>query len=599
MKKAPQIFFSVLSAVALVLASATGAAGFGEVDTSTKPADPSFGFTIQDDTFTGYGGYSSISGPARGGFTTNLECSSVDDSKCSTADNLRVSAILPPCGTNSLTTDICIKSLRTADSSGVMQNATLQFEANTNKFAKNEKYSLPAGGGTSVWRGASSKGGTLDYAVAIDLEINWSRTAQGTLGNSWVVGYSAQVIPVKIKTGNYFPVYWVTDDHGMMAASPQLPAGVTTYDNWSDCILVDLGRCAVRDTFHADQRIELSIQMDNAVTGWIFGRMKDTQVSATPLAKNTTLLTIAGSSINVPNGLSWVPLSAIKDSPGLQEMDWDQQLSNNKYVGPGNSVIGYPSNHPNLFRFSPFGVPAENGGGTHVPNPALQGSGMFQAVEPWLKTVMDVPTWRFQGMDPASFWGMDASSANKIWSCTVNDKTKLHGVMTTNAMAYSWAPPALVDGSLTYKVAGAHTDVDGTVFKGSYDLSMNIDSAKCIYGFTDAPIQATVSVVKADGATTEIASEIVSVKDNWLNLSAKGFTFSAPQIRIKLTQEAIKPSPNATPSPSTTQSGTTSTTKPITATQAAKKTTIKCVKGKSAKSVTAVSPKCPSGYKKK
>jgi hypothetical protein len=34
-------------------------------------------------------------------------------------------------------------------------------------------------------------------------------------------------------------------------------------------------------------------------------------------------------------------------------------------------------------------------------------------------------------------------------------------------------------------------------------------------------------------------------------------------------------------------------------TAAAKKTTIICVKGKTTKKVTAVKPKCPSGYKKK
>jgi hypothetical protein len=32
---------------------------------------------------------------------------------------------------------------------------------------------------------------------------------------------------------------------------------------------------------------------------------------------------------------------------------------------------------------------------------------------------------------------------------------------------------------------------------------------------------------------------------------------------------------------------------------AAKKTTITCVKGKATKKVTAVNPKCPTGYKKK
>ena len=572
---------------ALLLASVSVANGFGEVDMSTKPAVPSFGFTVEDDSFTGYGMFSSISGASAGTFTTNLECSSVTDAKCAGADNLRVTAVVPPCTAQSDITDVCIKSIKTADANGALQPATFQYEANTNKFVKNTQFDLPAGGGASVWKGASSKGGTLDYAVTIDLQINWYRNSTP---QKWVVGYSAQVIPVKIKTGNYYPIYWKKSDQGM-SAEPQLPAGVTAYDPWFDCVIVDLGRCAVRDTFHADQKIELTLQMDNAVTGWMFGRMKDTKVSAVQLAKNTTLLTVEGSSINVPRGLAWVPLSAIKDSLGLQEMDWSSELSNNKYVGPGNSVVGKPSNHPDLFEFSTFGVPPELGGGVHTPNPKLKGTGMFQAVEPWLKTASTTPTWRFQGMDPSSFWGMDQSAANKVWTCTVNDKTKLHGLMTTNAMAYSWSPPALKDGFLSYKVAGAHLDSDGSVYKGTYNLSMNADSAKCIYGFTDAPIQATVSITKSDGETTNIATELLSIKNGWMNLSASNFTFSDPTIRIKLTQEkaAAKPIPAATAKPSTAD--------PVKVSP--KKITITCVKGSVKKAITGTKPICPAGYKKK
>jgi peptide deformylase len=140
-------------------------------------------------------------------------------------------------------------------------------------------------------------------------------------------------------------------------------------------------------------------------------------------------------------------------------------------------------------------------------------------------------------MDPSSFWGMDQSQGNKVFECTVKDTSKLHGVMTTNAMAYSWSPPSFKDGVLSYKVAGAHLDADGSVFKGTYDLAMNQESAKCIYGFSDAPIKASVSVVSSDGGVQEIATEMLTVKNGWLQLSAKNFTFSAPTIRIKLSQE--------------------------------------------------------------
>jgi hypothetical protein len=71
-------------------------------------------------------------------------------------------------------------------------------------------------------------------------------------------------------------------------------------------------------------------------------------------------------------------------------------------------------------------------------------------------------------------------------------------------------------------------------------------------------------------------------------MSAKGFTYSAPTIKVKLSQDVPAPAPSATPTPS-----------PIAKPAAAKKNSITCVKGKTSKKVTAVNPKCPTGYKKK
>ena len=192
-------------------------------------------------------------------------------------------------------------------------------------------------------------------------------------------------------------------------------------------------------------------------------------------------------------------------------------------------------------------------------------------------------------MDPSSFWGMDQSVGNRVWECTVKDQTKLHGMMTTNAMAYSWSPPAFKEGIMSYKVAGAHLDADGSVYKGTYDLAMNADSARCIYGFSNAPIKASVSVLSSGGGEQEISTETLSIKDGWMNLSAKNFTFSSPTIRIKLTQEQAP----------VTATNNSSSTPNAAAKPAAARITITCIKGKSIKKVSGVNPKCPSGFKKR
>jgi hypothetical protein len=133
------------------------------------------------------------------------------------------------------------------------------------------------------------------------------------------------------------------------------------------------------------------------------------------------------------------------------------------------------------------------------------------------------------------------------------------------------ATPEFKNGLLTYKVAGLHYAPDGkTLNEGSYDLVMRSDVARCLYGFSKAPISATVSVV-GEGGENKVATTVVSEKNGWLKLAAYGFTFSSPTISVKLSQASAP----------------------------AKKTTITCAKGKLTKKVTAVGPKCPAGYKKK
>jgi hypothetical protein len=73
-------------------------------------------------------------------------------------------------------------------------------------------------------------------------------------------------------------------------------------------------------------------------------------------------------------------------------------------------------------------------------------------------------------------------------------------------------------------------------------------------------------------------------------VSAAGFHFSAPVIKMKVTQDAnapVAPKEAQSPAPAKEQAA------------AAKKSTITCTKGKVSKKVTATKPKCPTGYKKK
>jgi hypothetical protein len=98
---------------------------------------------------------------------------------------------------------------------------------------------------------------------------------------------------------------------------------------------------------------------------------------------------------------------------------------------------------------------------------------------------------------------------------------------------------------------------------------MSSKVARCIYGFSNAPVKATISVTSADGSP-QIATTVVNESDGWIHMRAANFEFSTPVVKVKLTQQGA--------------------TKSI-----SKQTT--CIKGKLSKVITTAN--CPAGYKKK
>jgi hypothetical protein len=239
----------------------------------------------------------------------------------------------------------------------------------------------------------------------------------------------------------------------------------------------------------------------------------------------------------------------------------------------------------------------------------------FQEYLWWLdvaknKSIGDKTMWVARTLNE---WEVERSGTKRC----LGDKKNLTGIVTTNANMYISAPPTFNEATKTldYKVASPHTDPNAKLNVGSYNLVLSSEAARCLYNFSKAPVSATVSIVSADG-NSQVATTSVTEKNGWLYLSANGFTYSAPLVRIKLTQEpenaVSSPSPNPSSSPIATASpspipsssaspspATTSTNSLKVATTATKKITITCIKGKTVKQVTALKPVCPKGYNKK
>ena len=122
---------------------------------------------------------------------------------------------------------------------------------------------------------------------------------------------------------------------------------------------------------------------------------------------------------------------------------------------------------------------------------------------------------------------------------------------------------------------------------------MRADLIKCYYGLSSLPTSASVSITYGTGSEPKISTVDLKVTRDWVYLNASNFTFSSPTLKVKLTAppapvpvvipSPVAPSPVVTPAPVVTKPALKSIT---------------CMKGKTKKIVKAVTPKCPTGYKK-
>jgi hypothetical protein len=512
--------------------------------------------------------------------TSVISCKGIKESGCENASSLMLNFIVPPCTESSKPTDMCIKELSFANSAGKMEKAKLLYEVATPKILANQSAKTPAGGGISVWQGpaGNNSGGTDTYGVQIGIRYNIDYNPQTFQpGVAYVFGFEAEVIPVSFKSGSQY----------------KLPGGFQASD--TECAWNEDGKCAVRQEFGSALPISLSFQMDSRITGWLSGRMKDTGIDFSQLTPSTNLLTVTGTPIDVPMGYADLTEADLAKNPAAKDtftQPGSQCVAGNTPWACGLASIWRPQSDRLNWQWGPYfqerfrvlsATPTEFA----AFEAKYLNTGYAKIFQQYLKTFpVRNSQWKILGLDRSGF-------REGNWPACITDSTKFNGIVTTNAMLNDVSPARFEDGSLIYDVAGAHEAYDGSVFKGTYDLVMSSSVARCLYNFTSAPIKATISIIASDGTVQSVATEAVSERNGWLSLSAKNFTFSAPTIKIKLSQESTPtPTPTATPTP--VQTAAPSATPAV-----VKKLTITCVKGKTVKKVTAVKPTCPAGYKKK
>jgi hypothetical protein len=516
-------------------------------------------------------------------------CTSSNDAVCRPGKYVKFNSILKACTTTSETN--CIAEVNAIDVSGKSSPATFSqytVKNHLNAYPADSKLGIPAGDVPSIWSIPSAPHASgNDYAVIAGVNGDVGRD-----GSESFIGTYMQIsfLPVVLrdygkgrssiaegwsqaKPGIYYD-YCTTFQQTGQAKGPDC-----NHVNGPECVLPtnDQGMCYAEEAFGTVQKFNLQIRLAKEPTGWLHGRMIDPTISITNSGTSGVSLSVTAGATKVPmvyQNATWNTLS-----PTVQNL-WVKCYADMRLCGEYNFYRGMST--------APKFETLESLSGQSAVNILhyIKASGplpleILSTIAPLFgdKATAESTTW--------SLRSLAKNEMNGANSC-FTDTPGLKGIVSTNSTAYSAGPPEFKDGTLNYQVSAPHFNTDGsTPFKGNYNLVMRSDTARCIYGFSKAPINATISILSSEGVT-DISTSTLKETNGWLYLNANNFEFSAPVIKIKLSQDAAVAPP--APSPSASASAA-----PV----AAKKTSITCVKGKTTKKVLGIKPTCPKGFKLK
>jgi len=497
----------------------------------------------------------------QGDDSKSLICSSIDDKLCDEAIRVMIIQHLPACAEDS--TIACIAEVWATDTAGKRIDG-VYVSSIPNKSAYDRgpiaSMDLPAVRGIGgLWKipGVTNSGGEDNYFVSVKNNIWLEKPSGVSLRTKKVdsANITAAITPVQKIAGDYRANKAADKrDVGGVAWGSN---GLSSTPSKERCAVTDTGICQVTRDFPTGYRFGLTLRLATKLSGWFHGRIALPVISTKPWQTGVEI-TVEAEPVKISTLNFSVPNAQIPDA--VRKM---------------------------IFVEKEFGVSGSPDTGVQTMG-GLADSFSMELMNAFLPAIGDKAT------KTTGYWSYSALNAwnqPSIQKCS-NGTGDLAGVVTTNALTYSAGPPTYnkETGSLEYRVASPHFEAGGTEATGSYDLVLKSDVARCIYGFSKAPIQAEISISSSDGEK-KVATTIISEKNGWLNLSAKGFTFSSPIINVKLSQEkevVVVPDPTPTPTPSMASM-------PI----AKKSVTITCVRGKATKKVSGTNPKCPTGYKKK
>jgi hypothetical protein len=471
-------------------------------------------------------------------------CDSVNDVTCGSGIQMTYLSHLPKC-LNALDTD-CVDSVFAIKSDGSRSDGIFlkgMPEKVQDPFEGSSLFGIPRPGTDSVWNipGIANGGGTDTYAVSAVLGGSSGKSSSAAWTSPFSMGqFYATITPIKLLAGQYVPAH-------VEAKADALGRHLVDFIFATGCALASATECGYPQAFPLDTTFGLSLRISTKLAGWLHGRIRDPQIQYASDAAGTRF-EIQGLPLKVPVVQGWTQSTSLIGMPGMGAKAGQQQTT----LSWGDTNI--------------------------------------KLLQAWLPEVHNKATTN------PSEWFIRALRSDELQganACMTNSGT-LSGMVSTNSTVYSAGPPTFIPAteSLDYTLVSPHFTSKDEVFKGTYNLAIRSDVARCIYKFTNAPIKATISVTD-DSGQSSVAVESMNEHDGWIYLSASNFEFSSPTVHVRLLQDQPKPVSPVIPSPTPT-----SAEKRV-ASPSNKKIAITCQKGKTIKKVVGISPKCPTGYKKK
>ena len=280
-----------------------------------------------------------------------------------------------------------------------------------------------------------------------------------------------------------------------------------------ECDRRDIGHCGYELKLPDDTLLRISIQIPKIIGGWFDARLNGPEIELSEASPKRNRLVVTAGAVETQITTERLQVNHPDQLEAIKKVAWKEvleDLERNDNTWRSTGTVWEPSS----------------------------GLALYEKWAPYLNQ---------EARGTIQNWYVGKMAFTPPANSCIPRESQVHGFINTNSMVYQSGIPEFNGSYFNYKVAGLHKNLGGDLALGVYDFFIRSEIARCLYGFSKAPVSATVSVVGENGQE-KVATTTVREQDSWLKLSAYGFTFSKNEIKSRVFQSQIKTLSNFTSS---------------------------------------------------